>query len=704
MTSSGFLSAFAPVLAVAAATSVLFQKLRLPVVLGFLLAGVLLKFGDQHYGIGMQAHVQSMAEMGVILLMFALGLEFSLKDLSRAGLLGAIVVLFEVGLVFCLGFMLARWFGFSPVLALFVASLLAISSTTLVLRVVDEQKLTGKTKEILLAMLVVEDLVAIVLLALLTTLAKTQSLSAQDLLKTAGALAFFLFLMVAAGLAVVPRLLLKVRATGHAETLLIASIGLAFLGALLAERFGYSVALGAFIAGMLVAEAGVGHEVSELIKPVRDLFAAVFFVAIGLSIDLHAVAASPGLVLAFAACVIVGKGIGVTAGAFAVGAGLRNGVQAGAAAGQIGEFSFVIAALAISIPGGEALGSLAVASATLTACTAPFLSLRAQDFALRLERVLPHPVQNFLSLYNSWIEASRSANAKNESLSRRVRKTVLLIALDLAILSALVIAAALLDQRLLALLHQRTGFDSRVAHALLFGLFLLPMLPVLWGLLRLISSLAEALAFAALPAANAADVDFAQAPRRVFVRSLQFGMSAAAALLLISVTQAFLPPGGALILLIITLGAIAASLWKSTQQLHGHLRAGAGALFELLKTKQSLDMQPVGSQTAHAQDLDDAEQLLPGLGHFRSLTLTSQSKAVNRRLNELNLRAMSGAQVILIRRGNDGFLQPGGHDVLLAGDEIVLSGSLEDLQRAQDLIADPTASDSFTNQNANDSA
>ncbi len=255
-----FLTALTMVLGVAAVTTILFQRLRQPVVLGYLLAGLII---GPHVPIPLVADpeiVETLSELGVILLMFSLGLEFRLRTLLRMAPTAGVTAFVQCSLMVWLGFLTGRLFGWTPIESLFAGAVIAISSTTIIAKAFDEQKICGRLREIVVGILIVEDLIAILLMAVLTAIATGNRLSAGSLAATVGRLAAFLVGLLVVGLLTVPRAVRAVVRLDRPETTVIASVGICFGIALLARAFGYSVALGAFIAGSLVAESGRGEE------------------------------------------------------------------------------------------------------------------------------------------------------------------------------------------------------------------------------------------------------------------------------------------------------------------------------------------------------------------------------------------------------------------------------------------------------------
>ncbi len=396
------LTAITIVLCCAAVTTVVFQRLRQPVVLGYLLAGLIV---GPHVPIPLiadRAIIQTLSELGVILLMFALGLEFSLRKLVQVGPTAGLTAIIQSSIMVWLGFLVGRGFGWTPRESIFAGAIIAISSTTIIAKAFDEQGVKGKLRELVVGVLIVEDLIGILLMAVLTAVSSGQGVSAGTVARSSAQLVAFLIGLVAAGMLVVPRAIRAINRLNRPETTLVASIGICFAIALLAQAFGYSVALGAFLAGSLVAESGQAKQVEHLILPVRDLFGAIFFVSVGMLIDPAVIAEHWPAVAVFTALVIAGKFVGVSLGAFLTGNGTRTSVEAGMSLAQIGEFSFIIAALGVSLGATrDFLYPIAVAVSAITTLTTPWSIRAAGPVAAFIDRKLPHPLQTFASLYGT---------------------------------------------------------------------------------------------------------------------------------------------------------------------------------------------------------------------------------------------------------------------------------------------------------------
>lgn len=382
----------AVILIVAGVMTLLFRAIRQPVVLGYLVAGFLV---GPHFKwiptIFETEGVKVWAEIGVIFLLFGLGLEFSFKKLMRVGAPASITAFIEVaGMVF-IGFFLGRAFGWTGFDSIFLGGILAISSTTIIIRAFDE--LGMKTRgfvRLVFGVLIIEDLVAILLLVVLSTIALSRNFSGIEMGVSALKLGFFLVLWFVLGIFLVPTFLKQVQKYLRQETLLIVSLGLCFSMVVLATKVGFSPALGAFIMGSILAETMDGERIEHLIQPIKDLFGAIFFVSVGMLIDPQILIEYSFPIFVILLVTILGKFVTTAVGGLIAGQSLRHSVQAGMSLAQIGEFSFIIASLGLSLKvTSEFLYPIAISVSAVTTFTTPYL-IRSSDFVVNaLERHLP---------------------------------------------------------------------------------------------------------------------------------------------------------------------------------------------------------------------------------------------------------------------------------------------------------------------------
>jgi CPA2 family monovalent cation:H+ antiporter-2 len=675
-----FLRALTTVLCVAGVTTVVFQRLHQPIVLGYLLAGLIV---GPHVAIPLVADreiVQALSELGVILLMFTLGLEFSMRKLVEVAPKAGLTAVVQSSVMMYLGYLTAQSFGWSSLASVFAGAIVAISSTTIIAKAFDEQRISGTLRELVVGVLIVEDLIAILLMTALTAMTAGGGLSMQIVVQTTGRLLLFLVGLVVIGLLIVPRVMRQVRKLNQPETMLVVGVGICFAGALVALEFGYSVALGAFIAGSLVAESGEGPTLEHLIQPVRDVFAAIFFVSVGMLIDPAVVAENWVLVLAFTLLVVFGKIIGVAFGAFLSGAGVKTSIRAGMSLAQIGEFSFIIASLGASLKvTGDVMYPVAVAVSAITTLTTPWLIKYGERTASFVDSRLPPALQTFATLYGSWVERMRSA-PRGQADAESTRRMYRLLALDALLLAALVIGTSIYVDDMVRFLDSRLQLHAVPARVLLALLVIAIATPLCIGIFRVTHHLGVTLAEAALPELESGRADPSLAPRRALVAMLQFSAVLVVGLPLIAVTQPFLrgPQSGFALTMLI--GLFGFSVWRSATKLQGHVRAGAQMFMAALSAPA----------TTRRDARSDVQQLLRGLGEPVAFRLQPRSGAVGRTLADLNLRGQTGATVLAITRGDGAVIIPTAQELLHAGDVLALAGTHEALEQATQLLAEPS--------------
>ena len=685
MDSHSFLQNLAVVLSVAALATVVFQKLRQPVVFGYLLAGMII---GPHIPIPLVADpqtVRALSELGVILLMFSLGLEFSVRKLVVVSQKAGAVALFECSVMVSVGYLVGQMLGFTRLESIFAGAIIGISSTTIIVKAFEEQKVKGRVTELVFGILIIEDLIAIFLLTILTTLARSGAVSPKEILTTALRLAMFLTVLIGFGILTVPRAIRAVQKLGQPETTLVASIGICFGAALLALQFGYSVALGAFIAGSLIAESGHESEIEKLVRPVRDMFAAIFFVSVGMIIDPRALAEHWQAVLVLTLAVIVGKVLAVTIGAFLAGHGRRTAMKAGLSLAQIGEFSFIIASVGVAAGVIRSwLYPVAIAVSAITTLTTPLLIKLSNKAAASIDHWLPEPIQTVAALYASWIERVRSAPRAPTERSRSNR-IIRIILLDAALITSILIGVAVEIDPLSTLVANMTGMAPdrvRFMVVLVAGLITIPLI---YGLITSARALGNQLARRAFADPQKGKVDLADAPRRALVILVQLAVVLAVGIPVVAITQPFLPPHqGAVVLALLTLVLLIA-LWRNAENLQGHARAGAQIIASALAGQMA--STDGGSDSDGTKLLEDLNAVLPGLGEPIAIRVVPQSIAVGRSLAQLNLRGATGATVLAIKRGEQQIPTPLGREVILSGDVVAVAGAKDAIAIARAIFS-----------------
>ncbi|MES1165114.1 MAG: cation:proton antiporter [Verrucomicrobiota bacterium] len=681
------LAALAIVLCVAAVTTVIFQRIHQPVVLGYLLAGVIV---GPHELVPVFADVEItrlFADLGVILLMFSLGLDFSLRKLARVAPTAGIIAIVECSLMIWMGYTVADLLGWSFHERLFTGAFVAISSTTIIVKAFAERGIKGKLGDIVLGILIVEDLVAILLLAILTTVASGAGLSAGALAATVARLAGFLAGMLIGGLLIVPRLVRLITRLGRKETTVVACVGICFASALIARKFGYSVALGAFLGGLLVAESGESHAIEKLIEPVRDIFAAVFFVSVGMLIDPKLFVAHWPAIAVLTAVVMTGKIIGVTSGAFIAGSGVPTSIKAGMSLAQIGEFSFIIVGVGVSLGAvRDFIYPIAVAISAITTLATPWLIRLSGPAANVIDRRMPHAMQTYAALYGSWIQqmrghsdgAGRDAAAAPTTAGARIGRLVTLMFVDVGLAAAILIAAFVNIHRLTVIVGSLVDLRLGTARYVVGVGAVVIAGPFVVGAVRVARALGVALAMRALPSAQGG-LDLADAPRRALLVTVQLSILLVAGLPLVAITQPLLPHVPWLAVLAVGVALLGIQLWRGAANLQGHVRASAQVILEAVASQRQ-------ARETSASATHDVKKLVPGMGDATAVRLDEGSVGTGRTLKQMNLRGRTGASVIAIEHAGGQTAYPGPEDRLRAGDTLVLTGTLDAVEAARRLL------------------
>ncbi len=669
-----FLQDLAVVLIVAALVTVVFHRLKQPVVLGYILAGVIIGPHTPPAAlIHDQQTIETLAELGVILLMFSLGLEFNLRKLTRVGVPALIAALLEILLLFWVGYEIGRFFSWPSVDRIFLGAMLSMSSTTVIIKVLGE---LGKMKErfaqLIFGILVLEDILGIAMIALLSGIAMTGRLSAGDVGLTLGKLGIFLAVTLVAGLLVVPRLIGYVARFKSNEMLIVTVLGLCFGVSLLAARLGYSVALGAFVIGAVIAEAREIHRVEALLEPVRDMFSAIFFVAIGLLIRPQMLLTYWQPALAITLAVVVGKVLACSFGAFAGGNDTRTSLRVGMGLAQIGEFSFIIASLGVTLKvTSDFLYPIAVAVSALTTLFTPYLIRSADGVVGWFDRVAPNPVVDTLDTYTRWV--GQLGDQRHASLATRLGwRWCAQMALNLLLTAAVFIAAAFIERRPPAAL-QHLGLGGQSLKALLWLAAMVASLPLLIATFRKLQALGLLIAETKISPAHAGE-------RTAAVRALVAQVIPAAGILalgmfVLALSSTLLPSPEVLLALLALLAFITWWLWRS---------------FIRIYSKAQVALRETFAQPPPPRP-DDARPALPSLlreANLETVPIPAGSPAAGKLIHELQLRTRSGASIVAIERAGGNVINPGADDELQAGDQLLLLGTRAQLDAAKAVLAD----------------
>ena len=359
----------------AGVVSLIFKLLKQPVVLGYIVAGILV--GPNLLGENIVNHenVEAWGNIGVLFVLFCIGLEFRLKNLFQSGKVAIVGVATIVIGMLVLGYGVGRFAMLDNMNSLFLAAMLCMSSTTIVMKAIDEASLSkARFVKGATGILIFEDIIAVVLLVLLSSIAVKNSFEGVELLKKVGVLAVTLVVWFICGILIIPTLLRKVRPYLNDETLIILALGLCLGMVLTAEEAGFSSALGAFVMGMILAETLESHRIEHLMAPLKNVFAAIFFVSVGMMINPSSLLEFWPSILFVSVVIIIGMILFGTLGCWWGGETFKDAMQTGFSFVQIGEFSFIIAALGSKLGVTDpAIYPIIVAASVLTTFLTPYI-------------------------------------------------------------------------------------------------------------------------------------------------------------------------------------------------------------------------------------------------------------------------------------------------------------------------------------------
>ena len=573
-----FIQDLAVIMLVAGVVTILFHRFKQPVVLGYIVAGFIIGPHTPPFGlIHDEETIKTLAELGVIFLMFCLGLEFSLRKLFKVGATAFIAAFMEITLMIWIGYEIGRWFDWNTMDSLFLGAILAISSTTIIVKALNDLKMKNERfAQLIFGVLIVEDILGIGIIALLSSIAVSGSVSPEEVFSTVGKLSLFMIVALVIGILLVPRVLAYVARFESNEMLLITVLGLCFGFCLLVVKLEYSMVLGAFLIGAIMAESRQLLKIERLIEPVRDLFSAIFFVAIGLMLD-------PAILLEYAVpivvitiAVVLGKMLSCGLGAFIAGNDGRTSLRVGMGLSQIGEFSFIIAALGMTLQVTSSfLYPVAVAVSVLTTLMTPYLIRAADPLSLKLAQVVPGRLSRVLGLYGEWL---RSIQPQGEGalLAAMIRKILLQVGVNLALVIAIFFAGGYFAPRIGRYL-QGWILEPSWQKGMIWGAALLLSLPFLIAAYRKLKALSMLLAEMGVKPEMAGR--HTQRVRRVISEVIPILSLLVIFLLLSALSASILPTNELLMVIAVVAAGVAALLWRWFIRIHTRMQV---ALLETL--------------------------------------------------------------------------------------------------------------------------
>lgn len=647
------ISDLALILICAGVMTLIFKRLKQPLVLGYIVAGFL---ASPHFELTPSVidttSIHTWSEIGVIFLLFALGLEFSFKKLMKVGgtaVIAASSIIFSMILI---GMVVAWTFGWKSMDCLYLGGMLAMSSTTIIYKAFDDlglrqQRFAG----LVLSILIIEDILAIVLMVLLSTVAVSQNFEGGEMVYSIGKLVFFLILWFVVGIYLIPIFLKRSKKWVSNETMLILSLAMCFGMVVLAAKVGFSPAFGAFIMGSILAETIEAETIEKLVAPVKDLFGAIFFVSVGMMVDPAMIVEYIGPIFAITLAVILGQTIFGTCGVVLSGQPLKVAMQCGFSLTQIGEFAFIIAALGVSLNVTSSfLYPIVVAVSVITTFLTPYMIRLAVPAYNVVERRMPEKWKRMLEHYTA---GSQTVNSENNW-----KKLLMDIARIVAIYTVLCIAVILVSfQFVLPLIYMvLPEFWAKLAGALFMIVCISPFLRAI------VMKKNHSVEFQALWQDNR----FNRAP---LVSTIVLRMIIAVGFILFIIKNLF----EASIMLLIGIAIVLVVLMMLSRRLKKH------SIIMERTFMQNLNFRDTHEEFQGKKRPKYEGHLLSRDLHLSDFDIPADSLWAGYTLRELNLGNKYGVHVASIIRGLHRINIPGANVRLFPGDTIQVIGTDEQL-------------------------
>ena len=654
------ISDLAVILIAAGIITLIFKCLKQPVVLGYIVAGILAGPAVPYIPtVSDPTNIKIWADIGVIFLLFAMGLEFSFKKLMTVGGTAVIASITIVSGMMFLGYTAGNALGFSHLSSIFLGGMLSMSSTAIVFKAFDDMGLRGqKFTGVVLGVLVVEDLVAVVLMVLLSTLAVSKQVEGMEMLESILKLGAFLIFWSLLGIYLIPSFLKKIKPFLNDETLLIIALGFCLGMVMIAAKAGFSSALGAFVMGSLLAETIEAEKIEKLVKPVKDLFAAIFFVSVGMMIqpDLLIEYLVPICILTI--LVIIGQIFFGSLGVLLSGQPLKIALQSGFSLTQIGEFAFIIASLGVSLKvTDDYLYPVIVAVSVVTTFLTPYMIRMATPVYQLIDNYLPSSIKLMLNRYSSG-----SNTVKHKSTWNKLLKSMLL---DVILYTVLTIFSIIIFFTYVnpIICENILGFKGAL---LSLSIILAIILPFLWAIIMKKNHSPEFLKLWN-------DSKFNRGP---LVSLIAIKLPLCASILMPVIVHIFNVASGVgfiITLLILLMIILSKKLKKRSLSIEKRFIDNFNG-----KTTDSNIGSPLTDNILKSLPFNDL--------HLMDFVVGQESSIVGRSLKEINFRQKYGINIVSIIRGERQINIPRGEERLYPFDKIIIVGTDEELDLFQEII------------------
>lgn len=650
------------ILILASIFSVLCKILKQPVVLGYIVAGLLAGPHISLIPTVQPENISTWADIGVIFLLFGMGLEFSFKKMMSIGKVGGKAMLFEVLTLSVFGFAIGRLIGWNFIDSMLLGGMLTMSSTAIIVKAFNDMGLQKeKFAGIVFGILVFEDLFAILLMVILSTFAVSRSFEGSELAMMVARLGFFLVMWFVCGIYLIPTLLKKIKKYLNSETLLLVAMGLCFLMVVLATKAGFSSALGAFIMGSILAETIELENIEKVIQPIKDFFGAIFFVSVGMMVDPQVLFDNFSTVIIIAAASIAGKMIFTTTGVRLAGESMKTAVQSGFSLAQMGEFSFIIASMGMSLGVTSAsIYPIVIAVSVITTFTTPYTIKLALPAYHVLESVLPNSLTDKLN---------KREDKKAGEKESQWKQLLMSYFFNLAIFSAICLSVYFVSAAFL--LPLCATFDNLdFGHIIFSFVSIIAMSPFLIGMVR--NRGRQSFLFLSLWSSHNNN--------RYFLTAM-IGLRWVVAIVFLFMTIKLYWNISSVVIVVVAL-VVFAFIFQNKNLQKGYWKLEARFVKNFNQRQIEMRLNQNSKQEGNMHELDNLHWIDKNL--YVSTYLVQKGGVVeNKTLKELNLRKVYDIIIVAVTRNGKQINFPDGDFRLEVNDTLLALGQIQKLKNAQ---------------------
>lgn len=674
MSESAFFQDLAVLMAVAGLVAVIFQKFKWPKVIGYLFAGILMSrhtWGGSFLSEG--SSIPTIGQLGIVFLMLTLGLEFSAGALKKVkGVSGPMALVDSIVMIW-IGYTVGRRiFGWDSVPSLFLGAAICDSATTLLAKTIDEMKWSKRPfVKYVISTSILEDVLCVGVIALVTGVANGRGLSLGAVGLSLGSLMVFFVCTVALGFVLVPRLLNAVARDGDDEALLLTLLGCCFFVSWVAYKLDFSLALGAFLMGVLGSSSVARNRLLDLAAPLRGMFAAVFFVSIGCLVNPSVCFANIGTIILLSLVVMLGKGINCFTISILTGQSVKTSVQTAFALAQIGEFAYMVALLYMTVTKdlSSPMYQIVVGVSLLTTCLNPFMLRISDPVGDWAERRVPDRVRGWLNQYNVWLDRLRASSVSGE-ISSRIRKSLVILVVYWVLMFAFSIIASMLDRYDWSRFSVFFDLHKRAFFSLAANVAFLALLKPIWTAGR---HLGDDVGTQLLSASRRWGGEVWLTAIRHTARSFTLlGVSVITVGEILMLNVNLMPEETSVRIGIVVALAIAVPLavryiWPAMNSAGAQFTAAIKAEAKMAETPEPLVFS------------------LPGERYLKAV-LPKHSPAIGLSIKALNVRAKTGASIVVVSRGDERVENPGADWVFSTNDMIEAIGAPDQLASLRALL------------------